>query len=122
MKRNRKENISRAEALDCKPIKNSEVEEVSLDSGETMLIYPVKARPWISAVSRRLGMEASVVRKKLQLDKMGTSVWELLDGKRTVHQVIEVFSLTHRLHSREAEVAVIQFIRELGHRGLVGLA
>lgn len=120
MKRDRKD-IRRAEALDCKPIKSAGVEEVLLDSGETMLIYPVKARPWVSAVFRRFGNEVSVVRKKLQLDEMGTFVWGLLDGNRTVRQVIEVFSRTHRLHSKEAEVAVVQFIRELGHRGLVGL-
>jgi hypothetical protein len=32
-----------------------------------------------------------------------------------------MFAETHRLQIREAEVAVSQFIRQLGQRGLIGM-
>jgi hypothetical protein len=59
--------------------------------------------------------------KKLQLDVLGTSVWDLVDDKRSVGRMIQIFAETHRLENREAEVAVTRFIRELGNRGLLGL-
>ena len=114
--------LSRSDALDCRPVKNAQVEEVVLDTGALLLSYPIRIRPWASALLRRFGMHAErTATKKLELDALGTSVWRLLDGRRTVRQVVHTFSRTHQLHPKEAEVAVSQFIRELGRRGLVGL-
>jgi hypothetical protein len=48
-------------------------------------------------------------------------VWNLMDGKRSVRQLVKIFAGTHRLEPREAEVSVTQFIRELGRRGLIGM-
>jgi hypothetical protein len=59
--------------------------------------------------------------KKFQLDELGTAVWNLMDGKRSVRQLVKIFAGTHRLEPREAEVSVTQFIRELGRRGLIGM-
>jgi hypothetical protein len=52
---------------------------------------------------------------------LGTEVWGLIDGNRSVRRIIEIFAETHQLQIREAEVAVSQFIRLLGQRGLIGL-
>lgn len=62
-----------------------------------------------------------MVPKKLQLDALGTEVWDLIDGRRSVRKIIQRFAETHRLHPREAEVSVTRFLRELGKRGLIGL-
>jgi hypothetical protein len=59
--------------------------------------------------------------KKLQLDALGTEVWELLDGGTRVRDVIRQFAARHRLQQRETELAVTRFLRELGKRGLIGL-
>ena len=56
--------------------------------------------------------------KKIELDELGTEVWDLLDGRRSVRHLIKSFAGTHQLEPREAEVSVTQFIRELGRRGL----
>ena len=114
--------ITRSEALNSKPIKNVEVEEIRLDTGEVLLTYPVKVRPWASALIQRFGGASNrVQKKKLQLDVLGTTVWGLVDGDRSVRQVIQLFSDQHRLHPKEAEVSVTQFLRELGKRGIIGL-
>jgi len=52
---------------------------------------------------------------------VGTSVWDLVDGKRSVRMIIQIFAKAHRLENREAEVSVTSFIRQLGQRGLLGL-
>ena len=59
--------------------------------------------------------------RKTELDEMGSMVWGLIDGDRTVHDIIREFSEHYQLHPKEAEVSVTQFIRMLGNRGLVGL-
>ena len=127
--------MTRQEALAYKPVKSSQVTEIRLDTGEVVLEYPLAVRPLVAAVARRLGksQEDLVQIKKLQLDALGTSVWDLVDGKRSVRRMINIFAETHRLDKKEAEVSVTQFIRglpqlrlsiftrELGQRGLLGL-
>jgi len=87
-----------------------------------VLSYPVVMRPLFAWLVRRMGAPEAPVRvKKLQLDALGTAVWELMDGRRTVRQVIHDFAGEHQLHPREAEVSVTLFLRDLGKRGIVGL-
>ena len=114
--------ISRAEALNRIPVKNIQITEERLETGEVLIGYPVTIRPFFASLVKRFGgSEKQVQTKKLQLDTLGSSVWDLLDGKRSVRQLIQIFAETHQLQPREAEVAVTQFIRELGRRGLIGL-
>jgi len=115
--------MTRQEALAYKPVKSSQVTETRLETGEVVLEYPLAVRPLVAAVARRLGksQEDLIQIKKLQLDVLGTSVWDLVDGKRSVRRMIQIFAETHRLEKKEAEVSVTQFIRELGKRGLLGL-
>lgn len=115
--------MNRSEALARKPVKSRHVTETRLETGEVLLEYPLAVRPLVAAVARRLGksQEDLVQIKKLQLDTLGTSVWDLVDGKCSVRRIIQIFAETHRLDKKEAEVSVTQFIRELGQRGLLGL-
>ena len=117
------DHMSRLESLAYKPVKSTQITETRLETGEVVLEYPLAVRPLVAAVARRLGKSQQdlVQIKKLQLDVLGTSVWDLVDGKRSVRRMIQIFAETHRLEKREAEVSVTQFIRELGQRGLLGL-
>ncbi len=114
--------ISRAEALRRIPSKNLQIREEQLDSGEVVIQYPVTIRPFFAGLAKRFGgSEAQIQSRKLQLDALGTSVWALIDGNASVRQLINTFATTHQLEPREAEVAVTQFLRELGRRGLIGM-
>ena len=121
-KKKQENHLSRAAALKCRPTKSLHIKESRLDSGEILLEYPLTVRPWLAAVAKRLGRSQEIVQtKKLQLDAMGTAVWDLMDGNRSVHRIVQIFAETHRLNNKEAEVSVTSFIRELGQRGLLGL-
>jgi len=114
--------LSRRQALEYRPVKSGQISELRLESGEVVIEYPLSVRPWIAAVAKRLGGSQNRKQtKKLQLDAMGTSVWDLVDGKRSVRMIIQIFAKAHRLENREAEVSVTSFIRQLGQRGLLGL-
>ena len=121
-KKPRESYLSRAAALKCRPAKSLHITESRLETGEVILEYPLTVRPWLAAVAKRLGGSREIVQtKKLQLDAMGTAVWDLVDGNRSVRRIVQIFAEAHRLENKEAEVSVTGFIRELGQRGLLGL-
>lgn len=114
--------ISRTEALKCTPIKNVHVKETRLENGAVLLTYPVAMRPWITGLIRRFGGHSErTFTRKLQLDDLGTHVWDLIDGINTVQKVIQRFAEKYQFHLKEAEVSVTRFLRELGRRGIIGL-
>ena len=114
--------VTRGEALKSTPVKSAEVKEERLETGEILLTYPVTIRPWIASLARRLGGGANRVQlKRIHLCELGTTVWDLMDGRRSVRRVIQGFARKYQLHIKEAEVAVTRYLRELGKRGLIGL-
>ena len=120
--RHHKSSLSRSQALECRPAKSLHITETRLENGEVLLEYPLAVKPWIAAVAKRLGGATDRVHtKKLQLDAMGTAVWDLVDGSRSVRRIVRIFAETHRLENKEAEVSVTSFIKQLGRRGLLGL-
>jgi hypothetical protein len=114
--------LSRTDALYCVPVRNPLVLENRMDSGVILLSYPETLKPWFAGILRKIKKEAELRRmRKLQLDILGTEVWDLVDGKSTVMEIIDLFAKLHQLYHKEAEISVIQFLRELGRRGIVGM-
>jgi hypothetical protein len=121
-KQKRNPHLSRAQALDCKPVKNIHVKATRLDTGEILLTYAAAMRPWLAGLIRRFGGPSDrSFTKKLQLDELGTQMWDLIDGSTTVQSLIQRFAEDYQLHLKEAEVSVSRFLRELGRRGIIGL-
>ncbi|MFZ3044642.1 MAG: PqqD family peptide modification chaperone [Desulfatirhabdiaceae bacterium] len=93
-----------------------------MENGEVLILYPEGANPWVSRILSWMGKTEDRVRmRKVQLDVLGSQVWQLIDGDRTVLEIIDVFARSHQLHHREAELSVVQFVRELGRRQIVFL-
>ena len=114
--------LSRSEALSLRPAKNQHVVEERLGADEVIIEYPMTVKPWVSALLQRFGGRSEPVRtKKLQLDELGTAVWDMVDGQRSVREIVAEFADTHRLERKEAEVSVTHFLRMLGQRGLIGM-
>ncbi len=114
--------LSREQALACRPVKCPIVEEEELSDDLVRLCYPLNYRPWFGRLAERLGLwDGSPRRKKLELDAMGTTAWRLMDGRRSVAQIVDAFAAHYELQPREAELSVAAFIKTLGSRGLVAL-
>ncbi len=121
-KKKHQDSPTKQQSLECVPYKNADVTENRNLDGKVILVYPVKVKPMFTRIARTLGGPADgITQRKLQLDTLGTSVWELLDGRRSVNDVIRQFARTHAVHTKEAEVSVTRFLYELGKRGLIGL-
>lgn len=113
--------LDRQQALGCVPLKNPQAKEERKQEG-ILLEYPVKVKPFFRGLSRLVtGKESQSIKRKIQLDTMGSGVWRLIDGKRSVEEVTELFRERHQLDRREAEISVSTFLKELGKRGLIAL-
>ena len=113
--------LDRLQALACTPIRNPEVEEIETQDG-ILLRYPVEIKPWFQSIFKRLSnRDSNIVIRRLQLDALGSSVWQMVDGKQNVADITEQFRKTHQLGTREAELSVTGFLKDLGSRSLIAM-
>jgi len=121
-KKSRTAKITRAQALECIPVRFDKVTETRLEDGEVVLTYPLGIRRWLVPLMRRMGVSPwRTPTRNFLLDRMGTATWDLIDGRHSVREVVRGVGRKFRLQPREAEVAVTRFLRELGKRGLIGM-
>lgn len=111
---------ARRAALSAVPVKNREAVAERGQAGYWRIAYPVTVKPLFADVMRRFGMwNGRPLTKTLELDELGSRVWDLVDGRRSAGEVARELAEAYGLFPREAETAVAAFLRELGRRGLV---
>lgn len=125
-KRARKEPVlTRAAAMACIPLRHPRVHETVLENGLVQLTYPIVVRSFLTGLKmmvRFQGAGGSDGRqKKVELDNLGTEVWQMIDGHCTVGRMAVRFARAHKLSQAEAESAVTQFLHTLGKRGIIGM-
>ncbi len=114
--------ISRAEALEMVPVRNSEVTEKPVPGDLVQLSYSLAIKPWFGRLAEKVGMwDKKPMVKRLELDEMGTFVWRLINGERSVRNIAEAFTDQYEVQPREAELSVTAFIKNIGQRGIIGL-
>jgi len=112
----------RGASMNLTPVRNRRITEQRSDDGMVIIRYPITLKPWIAALLNRFGHSTNENRfKKLQLDDLGAEVWGMIDNARSVRQITRKFAEAHRIPLRESEIAIAQFLRDLGRRGIIGL-
>ena len=115
--------LSREEALNCIPVKSAAIQATQTPEGMVRLRYPLVLKPWIAELAQRFsGAQYTPPSRQLELDELGSLTWDLINGKQTVRGIVRQFSGQTQVHPKEAEAAVTRFLRELGRRGIVGMA
>ncbi len=116
--------LSREQALKATLVRNAAVVEERKDSGETVLSVPIaetrsfKIMAWFM---RRASKQPIPKFRKIELDEMGTSVWDMADGTHTVIEVVRHLSKKYKIPRKEAEYSGTLFIKQLAEKHLVGL-
>lgn len=83
------------------------------------VVLTIKRRP--TGASRLLAYMVHVPQeRRVVLDELGSAVWRLLDGQRTLGQIARVLGREYQLSAREAELSLQQYFKELGRRGYIG--
>ena len=110
----------RWQSLRCIPVKNPEAREETNEEG-ILLTYPVEIKPWFRGILQWFSGNPGIVTRRLQLDALGSQVWQLIDNQKDIRQITALFQQRHQIGAREAELSVTAFLRELGRRGLVAM-
>ncbi len=114
------ERPTRTEALASIPHRSPSATWEILENGDILIEYPLNIKPFFIQLANRFhkGDEQRPT-KKLQLDGMGSSVWQMLDGEKDVKTVVCAVAYQTGLSLQEAEISVTTFLRQLGRRGLI---
>ncbi len=115
--RRKKPRLSPEEALDAKPVRLVESDMQPLPDGGGMLKVQVRQPKWGLTIFR-LPEHAT---KSFEFDSIGVFVWESIDGKTSVQQVIKRLAKRYDLNLREAQVPTLKFLEMLIKKGLVGI-
>jgi hypothetical protein len=108
---------TREEALKAIPVRNDLLRWYKED-GEVNLFIPRKRGGFAELVARVFRLPDE---KRLQLDRVGSGVWELCDGYHDVQSILDYVQRRHKLTRREAEVSVSTYLKILAERRLIGL-
>ena len=108
--------ISRKEFLKIKPVRNPYLKWEKDKKGEIILLIPLnkEKQGFIGKIAK------TPKEKKIELDKIGSIVWELCDGKRTVKDITEILRERYKLLLSEAEISLNTYFNSLSKRGLMG--
>ena len=106
--------------LRSRPVRNAgaRVEEQDRDH---VIVYVRQKRPgflipplsWIVPYKRE---------RRAILDKVGTLLWRMCDGERTVEDLVESFRSRYRLTFHEGRAAVTGYLKLLTERGVIAIA
>ena len=88
------------------------------ETEEGLRIKIPKPDTWlVKLISRRC---KTPLYKEVILDELGSWVFLACDGERTVKKIINSFAVKHNLNPKEAAVSIVEYLRQLARRGLIG--
>lgn len=104
--------------LGLRPMRNPELEWCEEDG---KVILSVQHKGKLSLKQRLLGfIMPTPPDRRVELDTIGSEVWLLIDGKRSMGSIASKLAKKYQLPMREAELSLQQYCKELGRRGYVG--
>lgn len=111
--------ISREQMLDSTVAVNSSLRVIRGEDGSVSLGIPMPPAPilrWFPKLA-----QASSGERKIDLDEVGTFVWDMCDRDTTVRKMIEHLAAEYKMNRKEAEVSLFAFLQTLTKKGLVSL-
>jgi hypothetical protein len=116
----------RRRTLALKPVRNPQLAwEPETGPAPVVIRIPLQRRPvprpllWLAT---RLARTSPPDVRRLELDAIGSFVWRASDGQRTVREMIWLLATEHKLNRKDAEVALLEFLRQLSARQLLAFA
>ncbi len=109
--------LSRDQAFEARPVRNPQLKWRVNDQDCVEVVVPRRK----DLFGRTMGFLFFVPQSRpVILDEVGTRVWHLCDGERTVQQIARVLCDEYKLGRREVEASLTEYLRTLGKRGMVG--
>lgn len=106
------------EMLRLCPARNPNLAWVEEEGKVVLLIRHEIKKNW---KTRLLGLFVSLPEdRRIALDAIGSDVWHMIDGKNTLGLIAQKLAEKYKLSSREAELSLQQYFKELARRGYIG--
>ncbi|MDT7915338.1 MAG: PqqD family protein [Candidatus Caldarchaeales archaeon] len=105
--------VGLAEALQMRPSRNPSAESALNEAGEVVVRVPL---PRPRGVWRILPVPDY---RSFILDKVGSYIWGLIDGERSVKEIAELLASKYKLTQEEAAASLLKYLQMLSNRGLV---
>lgn len=114
-KKYKKRKITREQAMSARPIRSKILNRMPLDDGgeRITISYPT------SGIKKWLLRLPDEVPHDFDLDAFGVEVFNLCDGKNSVHGIVKKFTKNRNLDPTEIEQSVIAFLRTLIRKGVI---
>jgi hypothetical protein len=124
----KKPTVSRVQVLGARPVRNPLVEwsrekrsgsAEGDDAPEVALLRVPRRKDRLGNVVAKLFKLPDF--RKLELDEIGSDVWEMCDGSHSVEALTKGVCAKYRLNRRQAEASVTAYLRMLAERRLIAL-
>lgn len=115
--------VSRNQVLGAQPVRNPAVEwerKVWREDGPSVVLLRIPRRSdrWGNLVARAFQLPDF---RKVELDEMGSDVWEMCDGKADVDVITREICSRYHLNRRQGETSVTAYLRMLAERRFLAL-
>jgi hypothetical protein len=118
--------LERRRSLALKPLRNPNVAwDQAGREAPVVIRIPLQRRPapkFLVWVASKLARQEPPACRKLELDSVGSFVWQAANGERSVRELIWLLAAEYKLNRKDAEVALLEFLRQLSARNLMAFA
>jgi hypothetical protein len=113
--------LTREDSLAAVVVPNRQLRVERNAEGVVTLYAPFHAAAFVERIARWLGAPARAGEAKVELDEVGSFVWNLCDGQRNVREMVACLADKYKLNRKEAEASLTAFLRSLAGRNLVAI-
>jgi len=102
------------------PVQNTAAHVSESEQDEVCIIVKIKPIPFLFAPFSWLIRPRR--ERRFRLEALGSRVWHLCDGERTVEEIVDIFAIQFGLTFHEARVAVTRYMKTLVQHGALAVA
>jgi hypothetical protein len=113
--------LKREDSLAAVVVPNRQLRVERNAEGVITLYAPFHAAAFVERIARWLGAAPRAGEAKVELDEVGSFVWDLCDGRRNVREMVACLTEKYKLNRKEAEASLTAFLRSLAGRNLVAI-
>jgi len=116
-KRRARPQLTKDDLLASRPVLNQALTWSVSEEGEIRIEIPRREAWWVNLLSKIIYTPS---KRTIALDEVGSGVWQMIDRRTTVSAMIGQLAKQYKLNRREAEAALIAYLRTLAKKNLVG--
>jgi hypothetical protein len=111
--------ISRLEFLGIKPVRNSIIRWEKNEQNIITLFIPPRQPQNKKRRSILSLLSPAPPERKIRLDTVGSIIWELCNGERTVKDIVQFLNEEYKMLPNEAELSLNTYFDQLSKRGIM---